>query len=178
MSALGRHPNQRKLNLYEEFVKHIRGCIASVSLLLPAVSLQPGAFFTRGFEAEQPRRRRTYADHPHYFAFGLWLRGLPVGTGNGILWRRRRQPDYPDRDHPVAVEGHLRGAPAGARPRGRAEGGYGQNGDFPHVAAWVPPPRNQTSNLEKTTVGAQDYRVLERRGIISGNHLVIGLMRQ
>jgi Protein of unknown function (DUF3309) len=27
-----------------------------VSLLLPAVSLQRGAFFTRGFEAEQPRR--------------------------------------------------------------------------------------------------------------------------
>jgi hypothetical protein len=38
------------------FVKHIRGCIASVSLLLPAVSLQRGGFFTRGFEAEQPRR--------------------------------------------------------------------------------------------------------------------------
>jgi hypothetical protein len=38
------------------FVKHIRGCIASVSLFLPAVSLQQGAFFTRGFEAEQPRR--------------------------------------------------------------------------------------------------------------------------
>jgi hypothetical protein len=30
-----------------------------------------------------------------------------------------------------------------------------ENGDFPHVAAWVPPPRNQTSKLEKTTVGAQ-----------------------
>jgi len=44
------------LNLNEEFVKHIRGWIASVSLLLPAVSLQQGAFFTRGFEAEQPRR--------------------------------------------------------------------------------------------------------------------------
>jgi hypothetical protein len=46
-SALGRHPNKRKLNLYEQFVKHIRGCIASVSLVLPAVSLQRGAFFTR-----------------------------------------------------------------------------------------------------------------------------------
>jgi Protein of unknown function (DUF3309) len=54
-SALGRHPNKRKLNLYEQFVKHIRGCIASVSLVLPAVSLQRGAF-SRGFEAEQPRR--------------------------------------------------------------------------------------------------------------------------
>jgi hypothetical protein len=30
-----------------------------------------------------------------------------------------------------------------------------QNGDFPHVTVRVPPPRNQTCKLEKTTVGAK-----------------------
>jgi hypothetical protein len=44
LSALGRHPNKRKLNLYEEFCKHIRGCIASVSRLLLVVSLQRRVF--------------------------------------------------------------------------------------------------------------------------------------
>ncbi len=50
---------------------------------------------------------------------------------------------------------------------------YVQNGDFPHVAAWVPPPRNQTSKLEKTTVGAKITGFRDVAGTISGNHLVI-----
>jgi hypothetical protein len=43
----------------------------------------------------------------------------------------------------------------GAKPSGPVGRGYMQNGDFSHVAARVPPPRNQTSKLEKTTVGAK-----------------------
>jgi hypothetical protein len=40
---------------------------------------------------------------------------------------------------------------------------YVQNGDFSHVAARVPPPRNQTSKLEKTTVGA---KITGSRGVV------------
>jgi hypothetical protein len=46
------HPNQARLNLYEELVKHIRGWIASVSI----ASAVDGTHFSRGYEAEQPRR--------------------------------------------------------------------------------------------------------------------------
>jgi hypothetical protein len=41
--------------------------------------------------------------------------------------------------------------------------GYVQNGDFPHVAARVPPPRNQTSKLEKITVGP---KITGSRGVV------------
>ena len=61
----------------------------------------------------------------------------------------------------------------GASPFGRAGSGNVQNGDFPHVAARVPPPRNQTNKLEKTTVGAKITGFWGIAGTISGNHLVI-----
>ncbi len=61
----------------------------------------------------------------------------------------------------------------GAKPSGAQEADYTQNGDFPHVAARVPPPRNQTSKLEKTTVGAKITGLPGVVGKISGNHLVI-----
>jgi len=48
-----------------------------------------------------------------------------------------------------------------------------QNGDLPHVAVRVPPPRNQTSKLAKTTVGAKITGSTGVLGKISGNHLVI-----
>jgi hypothetical protein len=33
--------------------------------------------------------------------------------------------------------------------------GLMQNGDFPQNAAWGPPPRNQSTNLQKITVAAK-----------------------
>jgi hypothetical protein len=65
----------------------------------------------------------------------------------------------------------------GASPSGAQGSDYVQNGDFPHVASWVPPPRNQISKLEKTTVGAKITGLRGVPGAISGNHLVIRLMR-
>jgi hypothetical protein len=61
----------------------------------------------------------------------------------------------------------------GAHPFGVQGNVYVQNGDFPHVASWVPPPRNQISKLEKTTVGAKITGLRGVAGAISGNHLVI-----
>src|SRR5271156_3650488 len=120
-------------------------------------------------------RRRTYAHYPDHFAFSVWFWWLPAGTRTRILRRRRHQPDHLDCDRPVVVKGHLkrcaRWAPAGSGAVGNRL--YAKNGDFPHVAARAPPPRNQTSKLEKTTVGA---KITWSRGFmvkISGNHLVI-----
>jgi hypothetical protein len=48
-----------------------------------------------------------------------------------------------------------------------------QNGDSPQNAAWCPPPRNQSSNLQKITVGAKITGFRVYLGQISGNQSVI-----
>ena len=47
-----------------------------------------------------------------------------------------------------------------------------QDGDFPRNAAWGPPPRNQTGNPEKTTVGANNTRFLVYLCAIVSNNFV------
>jgi hypothetical protein len=48
---------------------------------------------------------------------------------------------------------------------------------FPTSPARIPPPRNQTSKMEKTTVDAKIIGFGVSRGTISGNHVVLSLMR-
>jgi hypothetical protein len=55
-SPPGRHPNQPKLNLYEEFVKHNRGQHCKREECAACDQPLTKRFFQEGFEAEQPRR--------------------------------------------------------------------------------------------------------------------------
>jgi len=152
----------------------MRSWIARASMCLSCAQWSIETHFHEGSKRNNlAARRRTYADHLDYFVVGVWFWWLSAGTGTRILRRRRDQPDYLNCDHSVAVEGHLNGRPEWAPSLGARRCVYKQNGDLPHVAVRVPPPRNQTSKLAKTTVGAKVTGSTGVLGKISGNHLVI-----
>jgi hypothetical protein len=52
----GIHPKEYGLNLYERLVKHMRGCIATVSLVLFRSEPLTERSFQEEYGAEQPRR--------------------------------------------------------------------------------------------------------------------------
>ena len=109
--------------------------------------------------------------YSHHFAAGFWIRWISPGTRARLLRWRRHQPDHSDRDHSVALESHLTicryghggvlqvDAAWGESPiksAGRTGGLSIANGDFPRIAAWGPPPRNQINHLQKITVWANN----------------------